>query len=68
MLLLVAIYQRRVTVYQAARELLTARVAVLLGLGNTLYPDSSFVTVSKAESINVANESLCLLVPGLKAG
>lgn len=68
MLLLVAIYQRKVTVYQAARELLAARVAVLLGLGNTLHPDSSFVTVSKAESINVANESLCLLVPGLKAG
>lgn len=73
-MLLIAIYRRRVTVYQAVRELLTAIVGGLLSLGNTLYPDNSFVTVSKAEGIHVSfpllpmSVFLRLLVPGLKAG
>lgn len=53
-MLLIAIYQRRVTVYQAVRELLTAIVGGLLSLENTLYPDNSFVSVSKARGINVS--------------
>ncbi|XP_014385445.1 PREDICTED: abhydrolase domain-containing protein 4 isoform X4 [Myotis brandtii] len=53
-MLLIAIYQRRVTVYQAVRELLTAIVGGLLSLENTLYPDNSFVSVSKAQGINVS--------------
>lgn len=63
MLLLIIIYQRRVTAYQAARGLLTALVAGLLSLGNTLHPDNSFVTASKAESISVSiADSECLCV------
>ncbi|XP_059563532.1 (Lyso)-N-acylphosphatidylethanolamine lipase isoform X4 [Myotis daubentonii] len=53
-MLLIAIYQRRVTVYRAMRELLTAIVGGLLSLENTLYPDNSFVSVSKAQGINVS--------------
>lgn len=55
MLLLITIYQRRVTVYQAAMELLTATGAGFLSLGNTLHPDNSFVTASKTGGINVCN-------------
>lgn len=65
MLLLITIYQRRVTVYQAAMELLTATGAGFLSLGNTLHPDNSFVTASKTGGINVCNiasECFCVFL------